>query len=149
MARPSFTVAEVEELIPALERIFVEVLQLRAGLRGLEEKLDRAGVRMNRTDGDGPDDEKLPLELRQAKAVFRGYYEALSDDIEQVRALGGEIKDLESGLVDFPSRRGGEEILLCWKLGEKDIQFWHPVDGGFASRRPIDEQVSRSPQRLD
>jgi hypothetical protein len=147
MARSSFTVAEVEALIPALERIFVEVLQLRAGLRGLEEKLDRAGVRMNREES--PDDEKLPLELRQAKAVFRGYYEALSDDIEQVRALGGEIKDLESGLVDFPSRRGGEEILLCWKLGEKNIRFWHPVDGGFASRRPIDEQVSRSPQRLD
>jgi len=147
MARTHFTVGEVEALIPALERIFVHVLQLRAGLRAMEEKLDRAGVRMSREDLL-ESDAGTP-EIRQAKAVFRGYYEALSDEIDRVRALGGEVKDLDSGLVDFPSRRGGEEILLCWKLGEKSIDYWHTVDGGFASRRPIDEQVSRSPQRLD
>jgi hypothetical protein len=147
MARTHFTVGEVEALIPTLERIFVQVLQLRAGLRALEEKLDRAGVRMSRDDLLESD--AGPLEVRQAKAVFRGYYEALSDEIERVRAVGGEVKDLESGLVDFPSRRGGDEILLCWKLGEKKIEFWHSVEGGFSSRRPIDEQISRSPQRLD
>jgi hypothetical protein len=147
MPRTHFTVADVEALIPTLERIFVHVLQLRAGLRAIETKLDRAGVRMNRDDLLESD--VGPIEIRQAKAVFRGYYEALSDEIEGVRALGGEVKDLESGLVDFPGRRGGEEILLCWKLGEKAIEYWHPVDGGFASRRPIDEQISRSPRPLD
>jgi hypothetical protein len=116
-------------------------------LRAIETKLDRAGVRMNRDDLLESD--AGPLEVRQAKAVFRGYYEALSDEIEGVRALGGEVKDLETGLVDFPGRRAGEEILLCWKLGEKSIEYWHPVDGGFASRRPIDEQISRSPRPLD
>jgi hypothetical protein len=90
-----------------------------------------------------------PLEVRQAKAVFRGFYEALSDEIDNVRALGGEVKDLDTGLVDFPGRRGSEEILLCWKLGEKHIGFWHPVDAGFSARRPIDEQIPRLPQRLD
>jgi hypothetical protein len=147
MPRAHFTVGEVEALIPTLERIFVHVLQLRAGLRAIETKLDRAGVRMNRDDLLESD--AGPLEVRQAKAVFRGYYEALSDEIEGVRALGGEVKDLETGLVDFPGRRAGEEILLCWKLGEKSIEYWHPVDGGFASRRPIDEQISRSPRPLD
>lgn len=147
MARANFTVGEVEALIPALERIFIHVLQLRAGLRAVEEKLDRAGVRMNRDDLLESD--AGPLEIRQAKAVFRGFYESLSDELEKVRALGGEVKDLETGLVDFPSRRGADDILLCWKLGEKRIAFWHTVDGGFASRRPIDEQVTRSPQPLD
>jgi len=118
MARTHFTVGEVEELIPKLERIFTYVLQLRAGLRAME-------------------------------AVFRGFYEALSDEIENVRALGGQVKDIDSGLVDFPGRRGPEEILLCWKLGEKKIEFWHTVNGGFSSRRPIDEQIPRLPQRLD
>jgi hypothetical protein len=147
MARNHFTVGEVESLIPTLEGIFIHVLQLRAGLRAIEDKLDRAGVRMSRDDLLESD--AGPQEIRQAKAVFRGFYEALSDEIERVRALGGEVKDLESGLVDFPGRRGGEEILLCWKLGEKRVDFWHSVDGGFASRRPIDEQIARSPQRLD
>src|SRR3982751_1231582 len=147
MARTHFTVAEVEALIPTLERIFVQILQLRAGLRGVEEKLDRAGVRMSRDDLLESD--AGPLEVRQAKAVFRGYYEALSDELERIKALGGEVKDLESGLVDFPSRRGNENILLCWKLGEKRIEFWHTVEGGFSARRPVDEQISRSPQPVD
>jgi hypothetical protein len=147
MARMHFSVGDVEQLIPTLEKIFTDVLQLRAGLRGVEEKLDRAGVRMKREDlleGEGG-----TPEVRQAKAVFRGFYEALSDEIERVKALGGQIKDIESGLVDFPGRRGADEILLCWKLGEKQIRFWHTVDGGFASRRPVDEQIPRAPQRLD
>jgi hypothetical protein len=147
MARTHFSVGDVEQLIPTLEKIFTDVLQLRAGLRGVEEKLDRAGVRMKREDlleGEGG-----TPEVRQAKAVFRGFYEALSDEIERVKALGGQIKDIESGLVDFPGRRGADEILLCWKLGEKQIRFWHTVDGGFASRRPVDEQIPRAPQRLD
>jgi hypothetical protein len=147
MARTHFTVAEVEDLIPKLEAIFTDVLQLRAGLRSVEEKLDRAGVKMSREallESDGG-----TIEVRQAKAVFRGFYEALSDEIDSIRALGGEVKDLESGLVDFPGRRGSDEILLCWKLGEKRIGFWHPVDAGFSARRPIDEKIPRVPQRLD
>jgi hypothetical protein len=149
MPRAHFTVGEVEALIPALERIFVQVLQLRAGLRALAQKLDRAGVKPNGEGQVEGDLESGPLAVRQAKAVFRGLDEALSDEIERVRALGGEVKDIDLGLVDFPSTRDGEEILLCWKLGEKTLGYWHSVDGGFASRRPIDAQISSAPSRLD
>ena len=156
MSRAHFTVDEVEALIPMLERIFVQVLQLRAGLRALGQKLDRAGVKPSRQDSLEADDVEMESEIdsgppavRQAKAVFRGLDEALNDEIERIQALGGEVKDLELGLVDFPSTREGEEILLCWKLGEKSIGYWHSVDGGFASRRPIDAQVSSVPSRLD
>lgn len=147
MARSHFTVGEVEALIPTLERIFVHVLQLRAGLRGIETRLERANVRMSHEDLLESDD-GTP-EVRRAKALFRGYYEALSDEIERIRALGGEVKDVELGLVDFPSRRLGEEILLCWRLGEKQIGYWHSVEGGYAGRRPIDDDVDRRPQTLD
>jgi hypothetical protein len=160
MARALFTVAEVEALIPALERIFVQVLQLRAGLRALGQKLDRAGVKPSRQDSQDSDDGDSEAELeseiddgppavRQAKAVFRGLDEALNDELERIRSLGGEVKDLELGLVDFPSTREGEDILLCWKLGEKSIGYWHAVDGGFASRRPIDAQIASASSRLD
>jgi hypothetical protein len=147
MVRAHFTVDEVEALIPALEKIFVQVLQMRAGLRALGGKLDRAGVRPNR---DEPDDiESGPPAVRQAKAVFRGLDEALSDELDRVRALGGDIKDVDLGLVDFPGKRNGEDILLCWKLGEKSLGYWHPVDGGFASRRPVDAEIASAPSRLD
>ncbi len=147
MPRTHFTVGDVDALIPALEKIFVDVLQLRAGLRGLETKLERANVRMSReelleSDDGSPD-------IRRAKALFRGYYEALSDQLARVKALGGEVKDVETGLVDFPSRRLGEEILLCWQFGEKKIEYWHPVDGGFAARQQVDAEFTRAPQPLD
>jgi hypothetical protein len=151
MARAHFTIGEVEALIPTLEKIFVQILQLRAGLRALGTKLDRAGVRPNRDDDAELETEtdSGPPAVRQAKAVFRGLDEALSDEVDHIRALGGEVKDIESGLVDFPGKRGGEDILLCWKLGEKSLGYWHSVDGGFASRRPIDAQIASAPSRLD
>jgi hypothetical protein len=147
MSRAHFTVGEVEALIPTLEQIFVQVLQLRAGLRALGAKLDRAGVRM--TGDDALETESGPPAVRQARAVFRGLDEALTDQLARVSAVGGEIKDVEMGLVDFPGLRSGEEILLCWKLGEKRVAYWHAVDGGFASRRPIDAEVASAAPRLD
>ena len=147
MARTHFSVGDVEALIPALERIFTDVLQLRAALRSIEEKLERAGVKMSREELLESDDGST--DVRRAKALFRGFYEALSDEIELVRALGGEVKDIEQGLVDFPARRRGEDILLCWRLGEKTIGFWHGLESGYAGRRPIDDDVARAPQPLD
>jgi hypothetical protein len=135
MARTHFSVGDVEALIPALERIFTDVLQLRAAIRGIEEKLERAGVKMSREELLESDDG--PADVRRAKALFRGFYEALADEIEQVRALGGEVKDIEQGLVDFPARRRGEDILLCWQLGEDEVAFWHGLEDGYAGRQPL------------
>ena len=63
--------------------------------------------------------------------------------------LGGEVKDLEIGLVDFLRPAGREDILLCWKLGERNVEYWHPVDSGFRGRQPIDDEVPREPPGLD
>jgi hypothetical protein len=147
--RAHFTVPEVEALIPSLERIFVKVLQLRVGLRALGQKLERAGAPASVGPQATAEIDTGPPPVRQARAVFRGLDEALTDELERIRDLGGEVKDLDLGLVDFPSTREGEDILLCWKLGEKSLGFWHSVDGGFASRRPIDAQISTAPSRLD
>ena len=148
MPRRYFSVLEVEQLIPTLERIFIHVLQLRAALRQQEQALEKAGVRMNRDllDEDDPRDR---LDVRQAKGLFRAYYEALGDELSKIKALGGEVKDMDTGLVDFPGKRGEEEILLCWRLGERRLGFWHTPEAGFAGRRPIDDQVPREPTRLD
>jgi hypothetical protein len=151
MSRAHFTVGEVEALIPTLEQIFVQVLQLRAGLRALGTKLDRAGVQLANDDSPAAEAEldAGPPAVRQAKAVFRGLDEALTDELARIASLGGDLKDVDTGLVDFPSTRGGENILLCWKLGEKKVGYWHSIDGGFSSRRPIDEHVASAAPRLD
>ena len=52
-------------------------------------------------------------------------------------ALGIELKDPRLGLVDFPGEMNGRRILLCWRLGEPEVQFWHEVDAGYAGRQPL------------
>jgi hypothetical protein len=51
--------------------------------------------------------------------------------------VGAQIKSLEEGLLDFPALRGDEEVLLCWKLGEDEIAYWHGLEEGFAGRKPL------------
>jgi hypothetical protein len=57
--------------------------------------------------------------------------------VEELQALGVLVKDLDQGLVDFPARNGDDEVLLCWRLGEDEVAFWHTLDDGFAGRRPL------------
>ena len=61
----------------------------------------------------------------------------LAAAIHAIQALGVLVKDLDSGLVDFPSVRDGEEILLCWRLGEDEVAWYHGPDDGFAGRQPL------------
>jgi len=59
--------------------------------------------------------------------------------LEQFQESGVLVKDLEKGLVDFPTLFRGDEVYLCWKMDEPSIQFWHEVHAGFAGRKPIDQ----------
>jgi len=66
----------------------------------------------------------------EANAVLR-------TEVEAIVADGAILRDPEIGLVDFPSERDGRGVFLCWKLGEPEVAFWHPLDTGIASRKPI------------
>lgn len=57
--------------------------------------------------------------------------------INRIEAYGCLLKDLDLGLIDFPSMREGRAVYLCWKAGEEEIGYWHPMDEGFGSRRPL------------
>ena len=57
--------------------------------------------------------------------------------VQAIQELGGLVKDVGEGLVDFPTRREGEEVLLCWKLGEGEIAHWHGLEEGFPGRKPL------------
>ncbi|HVM33240.1 MAG TPA: DUF2203 domain-containing protein [bacterium] len=68
---------------------------------------------------------------------FHGQTRALEQELEKLLRAGAQLKDLDSGLVDFYSRRDGETVFLCWKEGEADIRHWHSLTGGFQNRRPL------------
>ena len=65
----------------------------------------------------------------------------LEDAVKRILAMGILIKDLDHGVIDFLGMRDGRKVLLCWRYGEDDIQFWHDVNAGFAGRQAIDELV--------
>ncbi len=78
-----------------------------------------------------------PSDLREVVASIQAEADAIAACAEQISAAGAQIKSLEEGLLDFPSSRDGEDVLLCWKLGEEEINYWHGRDEGFAGRKPL------------
>jgi hypothetical protein len=57
--------------------------------------------------------------------------------VSRIHEAGGLVKDLDAGLVDFPARREGVEVLLCWRLGEDEVGYWHGLEEGFSGRKPL------------
>jgi hypothetical protein len=107
------------------------VAHRRAQLEALASRA-RLSARIAGNGGDFDPQEPRDLEQeveREAEAVTRA--------VEQLDALGVLVKDLDEGLVDFPALRDGAEVLLCWKVGEDEVAFWHGVDEGFAGRKPL------------
>ena len=126
-----FTVAEANALLPDLEPT-LRALQTQKG------ELDRGRQRLAeltpRMRGNGHGAEAATLEHRMTELAA-----ALAEGIKRISALGIDIKDLDQGLIDFPSLRGGRVVYLCWRLGEDRLAFWHELDAGFAGRQPLDE----------
>ncbi|MBI5839576.1 MAG: DUF2203 domain-containing protein [Chloroflexi bacterium] len=66
-------------------------------------------------------------------------FDHLDDLIHQVQATGAIIKDIATGLLDFPALRNEQEVYLCWKVGEDGIAYWHEIEAGFAGRQSMDD----------
>jgi hypothetical protein len=65
-------------------------------------------------------------------------FEKLDALIHQIQDTGAQIKDINTGLLDFSAMKDGREVYLCWQYGEEDIAFWHEVEAGFAGRQSIE-----------
>jgi hypothetical protein len=133
MAERHFTTDEANE---ALERVRPVAESLVAHRRAFTVAAARRARLSQRISGNGGDfDPQEPSELeeqleREAEAVARA--------VDELQGLGVQVKDLDRGLVDFPALRDGEEVLLCWQVGEDAVAYWHGLEEGFAGRKPLD-----------
>ena len=134
-----FTVEEANELVPDLELAFGRLGRLRGEASVIVEALGGGERAMEVLNGGPPDPG-----LEGQAARFRALVQEINTIVEQVNDLGCLVKDLDSGLVDFYGVRDGEPVFLCWQFGEPAVAHWHPVEGGFASRQPI-EGISIEP----
>jgi hypothetical protein len=120
--------AALVEVRPLVEQM-VEQRRLHVVALERQEELE---ARIRGNGGGIP-----PAELAESAAQVERLARELATVVDEIVARGAEVKDLDEGLIDFPALRGGETVLLCWKLGEDEISYWHPVDDGFAGRRPL------------
>ena len=132
MARRYFTPSEANELLVEVRPLAESLVQHRQGMRVAAERRARLTARIAGNGGDL--DPQEPGELDEQ---FQRESHAVTQAAERLERLGVLVKDLDSGLVDFPALHEGEEVLLCWQVGEDEVAHWHGVDEGFAGRKPL------------
>ena len=105
-----FTSTEADELVPKIERTVAKISEIKKSFETLND------------------------ETEMADSMDR-----LQREIQKLEDLGCVLKDLNVGLVDFPAVRLGVRVWLCWKSGERKVEFWHGLHEGFANRKPVNE----------
>ncbi len=133
MAERHFTREEATELLEEVRPVAEALVAHRRALTVAAARRARITARISGNGGDFD-----PQEPRELDEQLEREAEAVKRTVEQLQRLGVLVKDLDRGLVDFPSLRDGEEVLLCWQVGEEEIAHWHGVDEGFAGRKPLD-----------
>jgi hypothetical protein len=121
-----YTLEEASALLP-------EVAALIEHMRSARDRLGDADARAALAAAGGSNGGGQP-----GRTVSQGFLE-LRDAMIWLRDREIVLRDLDQGLVDFPTIRGGAEVYLCWQKGEDEIAFWHEPEAGFAGRRPLDD----------
>jgi hypothetical protein len=120
-----FTVEEANALLPELKLLLEEVSARRDAVREKApdvEPILRAAV----TNGGGRAGSEYGVE---AYRLYRA--------IAEIREHGVLLKDLDTGLLDFPHEREGRVVFLCWRPPEERVEYWHEIEAGYAGRRPL------------
>ncbi len=129
-----FTLSEAQTLLPVVEALMrkAQAAGLQAGM--LEREMQSLNQRIFMSGGMHVDVAKAA----RRRAERERSLQEVRDTLAELEEIGVQVKDLDKGLLDFPSVMDGQEVLLCWKLGESEIGFWHTADEGFAGRKPLD-----------
>jgi len=130
-----FTLREAEQLLPQIRDWMREAVSLKTRYDEAERAVRALAERIMVMGGIIVDSKRAV----EDKARRENAGQHLKSVLENIQESGCVVKDLEKGLVDFPTLFRGQEVYLCWLLGEPSIQFWHGVDEGFAGRKAIDQ----------
>jgi hypothetical protein len=133
VAERRFSPAEVEALIPRLSTLMQGLMRANEAAIAARERLRAEQRRIEETGGGVIDRAAWQADTDARRQAT----EAVQEGIDEILRLGGVPKDLALGLVDFPHEREGTEVNLCWRYGERAIRFWHGLDEGYASRKPL------------
>jgi hypothetical protein len=142
----TFTLDEAQALLPIVEALLNRAVEAKQALDELEEDQQDLVRRIFFSGGMLVD----IAAVKKRKINMAALVQRARDSLQEIDAIGVQIKDLDSGLLDFPCILEGETVLLCWKRGEARIDFWHRIEDGFRGRQPIDARFRKTaPEKLN
>jgi hypothetical protein len=135
-----FTLSEAQTLLPVVEALLRRAQAAAVQAEELEDEMQQLSQRIFLSGGMHVD---VGAAARRRAEHDKAVQET-KDTLAEIDSIGVQVKDLEKGLLDFPSVMEGKTVLLCWKLGEPAIAHWHTEEEGFAGRKPLDARFGKT-----
>jgi hypothetical protein len=129
-----FNRTEAEQLLPVIEPLLQEAASKKKQMEEVDKEFAQVQNRILLYGGIVPPYAHLAGRKQERDKLV----EAIRAVVERIEETGCVVKDLDAGLIDFPTLIDEEQVYLCWKLGEKRIFYWHRMDEGFAGRKPLE-----------
>ena len=129
-----YAIDEANAALPEVERILAALRDQREELIALRDRV----VAASPPDDEAPTDD-VAEKVRLLRLGMQGLIDQMQAGVARLVELDITLRDISTGLIDFPALVSGRPIWLCWRLGEDDVAHWHSVDEGFDSRRPLSE----------
>jgi hypothetical protein len=135
----TFTLEEAQSLLPVLESLLKRAMEGKQAAEQVEASLAELSRRIYVSGGMRVNVAKVSKD----RAEIETHLQVVRESLAEIDAIGVQVKDIETGLLDFPSIVDGQVVLLCWRRGESSIEHWHTVEAGFQGRQPLDERFRR------
>lgn len=134
-----FTLEEAQSLLPVVESLLKRAIDSKQAAEEIETELNSLSRRIYLSGGMHIDIAKIAAR----RAEMEQFVQRARESVAEIDEIGVQVKDLDSGLLDFPCRMEDDVVLLCWKRGEPSIEHWHTMESGFQGRQPIDDRFRR------
>jgi len=135
----TFTLDEAQSLLPVLESLLKRAIEGKREAEEVESGLSELARRIYVSGGMRVDVGKVA----KLRAEMETHLQRVRESISEIDSIGAQVKDIDTGLLDFPYRLDDQVVLLCWRMGEASIEHWHTVESGFKDRQPVDERFRR------
>jgi hypothetical protein len=135
----TFTLDEAQSMLPLVESLLKRAIESKQAAEEIDTELSEIARRIHLAGGMTVNIGKIASQ----RSAMEQHIQRARETVAEIDEIGVQVKDLESGLLDFPCRVEDEVVLLCWKSGEPAIEHWHTVESGFKGRQPIDDRFRR------
>jgi hypothetical protein len=134
-----FTLEEAQSMLPLVESLLKRAIDSKQAAEEIDEELSALARRIHLSGGMTVNVAKVAGQ----RSAMEKHIQRARESVAEIDEIGVQVKDLDSGLLDFPCRMDDEIVLLCWKSGEMAIEHWHTMESGFKGRQPIDDRFRR------